>query len=153
MKRCLKIKNLSLKIKNLFRSELSQNIGQFAKSIAVLGSVEENMALSKALSALAEIETKVEQLTADQADADFFVLSELVKDYINLIQSVKVLSVGKIQRPVHWIHKGRGVIFNGGWLENMHCLRTYYSDPLACIIILPWIDLLFMTICRVCRIR
>lgn len=85
----LKQLHSSLETLVVHRRELSQNIGQFAKSIAVLGSVEENMALSKALSALAEIETKVEQIVADQADADFFVLSELVKDYINLIQSVK----------------------------------------------------------------
>jgi len=61
----------------------------------VLGSSEENMALSKALSSLADIETKVEHLMADQADTDFFVLSELVKDYINLIQSVKVVNTHK----------------------------------------------------------
>lgn len=54
------------------------------------------MALSKALSSLSEIETKVEQLTADQADTDFFVLAELVKDYISLIQSVKVATICKI---------------------------------------------------------
>lgn len=53
------------------------------------------MALSKALSSLADIETKVEHLMADQADTDFFVLSELVKDYINLIQSVKVVNTHK----------------------------------------------------------
>lgn len=85
----LKQLHASLEILVIHRRELSLNIGQFAKSIAVLGSAEENMALSKALSSLAEIETKVEQLTADQADTDFFVLSELVKDYISLIQSVK----------------------------------------------------------------
>lgn len=85
----LKQLHASLEMLVIHRKELSLSIGQFAKSVAVLGSSEENMALSKALSSLADIETKVEHLMADQADTDFFVLSELVKDYINLIQSVK----------------------------------------------------------------
>ena len=56
----------------------------------MLGNAEENTALSRALSQLAEIEEKVDQLHLDQADMDFFVLAELVKDYIMLIGAIKV---------------------------------------------------------------
>jgi sorting nexin-1/2 len=75
----------------LFTSDLSQSAEQFAKSVALLGSAEDHMSLSRALSHLSEVETKISQLHADQADADFFVLSELVKDYITVVQAIKVL--------------------------------------------------------------
>merc|ERR1711976_326897 len=71
------------------RKELALNTGSFAKSAAMLGNAEEHTSLSRALSQLAEIEEKVEQLHMDQADADFFGLSELVKDYVSLIAAVK----------------------------------------------------------------
>lgn len=62
----------------------------FAKSAAMLGNVEEHTTLSRALSQLAETEEKVEAVHKQQADTDFYVLSELLKDYISLIGSVKV---------------------------------------------------------------
>ena len=71
-------------------SELALNTGQFAKSAAMLGNAEEHTALSRALSQLAEVEEKIDQLHMDQADNDFFVFSELIKDYISLIGAVKV---------------------------------------------------------------
>lgn len=71
-------------------AELAQNTGSFAKSAAMLGNAEEHTALSRALSQLAEVEEKIDQLHMDQADNDFFVFSELIKDYIALIGAVKV---------------------------------------------------------------
>lgn len=77
--------------------DLSAAAQQFAKSVAVLGSTEEHMSLSRALSLLSDIETKLYQLHADQADTDFFVLSELVKDYVCVIQSVRVSTIDLFQ--------------------------------------------------------
>jgi sorting nexin-1/2 len=74
----------------LFFSELSVSTAVFAKSAAMLGNVEEHTTLSRALSQLAETEEKVEAVHKQQADTDFYVLSELLKDYISLIGSVKV---------------------------------------------------------------
>jgi sorting nexin-1/2 len=71
------------------RKELAANTGVFAKSAAMLANAEEHTALSRALSQLAEVEEKLDSLHLDQADADFFVFSELIKDYINLITSIK----------------------------------------------------------------
>ncbi len=56
----------------------------------MLGNAEEHTALSRALSQLAEVEEKIDQLHMDQADNDFFVFSELIKDYIALTGAVKV---------------------------------------------------------------
>jgi len=56
----------------------------------MLGSTEEDMSLSRTLSHLSDVTSKVSQLHADQADVDFYVISELIKDYVYVIQSIKV---------------------------------------------------------------
>jgi len=50
------------------------------------------MALSRILSQLSDVTSKVSQLHADQADVDFYAISELIKDYVCVIQSIKVCS-------------------------------------------------------------
>lgn len=64
----------------------------FAKSMAMLGNSEDNTALSRALSQLAEVEDKMEQLHQEQAASDFFIFEELLADYIRLLGSVRVSS-------------------------------------------------------------
>ena len=59
----------------------------------MVGNTEENTSLSRALSQLAEIEEKIEQIHQDEADNDFYVMSELINDYIHLISAIKVRSV------------------------------------------------------------
>ncbi|XP_077942531.1 sorting nexin-2 isoform X2 [Gasterosteus aculeatus] len=71
------------------RKELSGNTALFAKSAAMLGNSEDHTALSRALSQLAEVEEKMEQLHQDQATADFYFFSELLGDYVRLIGAVK----------------------------------------------------------------
>lgn len=62
----------------------------FAKSMAMLGNSEDNTALSRALSQLAELEDKMEQLHQEQAASDFFIFEELLADYIRLLGAVRV---------------------------------------------------------------
>uniref|UniRef100_A0A673ISI4 Sorting nexin-2 n=1 Tax=Sinocyclocheilus rhinocerous TaxID=307959 RepID=A0A673ISI4_9TELE len=71
------------------RKELSVNTASFAKSAAMLGNSEDHTALSRALSQLAEVEEKIDQLHQDQACADFYLISELLGDYVRLITAVK----------------------------------------------------------------
>ncbi|XP_069018132.1 sorting nexin-1a isoform X1 [Embiotoca jacksoni] len=71
------------------RKELSLNTASFAKSTAMLGSAEDNTALSRALSQLAEVEDKMEQLHQDQAANDTFSFAELIADYIRLLGAVR----------------------------------------------------------------
>ena len=71
-------------------ADLSAYTAVFAKSAAMLGAAEEHTALSRALSQLAETEEKIEQLQREQSEKDFYVMAELLKDYIALIGSVKV---------------------------------------------------------------
>ncbi|XP_057691838.1 sorting nexin-1a [Corythoichthys intestinalis] len=71
------------------RKELSANTASFAKSAAMLGSAEDNTALSRALSQLAEVEDKMEQLHHDQAANDTFGFAELIADFIRLLGAVR----------------------------------------------------------------
>ncbi|XP_020376410.2 sorting nexin-1 [Rhincodon typus] len=71
------------------RKELAMNTAIFAKSAAMLGSSEDHTALSRALSQLAEVEEKIEQLYHEQANNDFFLFAELLSDYIRLISAVR----------------------------------------------------------------
>lgn len=70
--------------------ELCGNTAVFAKSLAMLGNSEDNTALSRALSQLAEVEDKMEQLHQEQAASDFFIFEELLADYIRLLGAVRV---------------------------------------------------------------
>lgn len=70
--------------------ELCGNTAVFAKSMAMLGNSEDNTALSRALSQLAEVEDKMEQLHQEQAASDFFIFAELLADYIRLLGAVRV---------------------------------------------------------------
>ena len=71
-------------------SDLSAHTAMFAKSIGMLGSSEDNTALSRALCQLAEVEDKIEQLHQEQAGNDFFIFAELLADYIRLLGAVRV---------------------------------------------------------------
>ncbi|XP_045893535.1 sorting nexin-1a isoform X1 [Micropterus dolomieu] len=73
----------------IHRKELSLNTASFAKSTAMLGSAEDNTALSRALSQLAEVEDKMEQLHQDQAANDTFGFAEVIADYIRLLGAVR----------------------------------------------------------------
>lgn len=92
------VENLDIHLKKLhasvealvvYRKELAVSTGTFAKSCAMLGNAEEHTALSRAMSQLAEVEEKIDQVHMDQADRDFYVLAELIKDYISLVGAVK----------------------------------------------------------------
>ncbi|XP_074533380.1 sorting nexin-1a isoform X2 [Halichoeres trimaculatus] len=73
----------------IHRKELSLNTASFAKSAAMLGSAEDNTALSRALSQLAEVEDKMEQLHQDQAANDTFNFAEVIADFIRLLGAVR----------------------------------------------------------------
>lgn len=73
----------------IHRKELSLNTAHFAKSSAMLGSAEDNTALSRALSQLAEVEDRMEHLHLEQAASDTFSFAEVIADYIRLLGAVR----------------------------------------------------------------
>uniref|UniRef100_A0A3Q2EEP2 Sorting nexin 2 n=1 Tax=Cyprinodon variegatus TaxID=28743 RepID=A0A3Q2EEP2_CYPVA len=85
----IQLKKLHASVESLVchRKELSVNTAQFAKSAAMLGNSEDHTALSRALSQLAEVEEKIDQLHQDQANADLYLFSELLGDYVRLISA------------------------------------------------------------------
>ncbi|KAK3526438.1 hypothetical protein QTP70_025470 [Hemibagrus guttatus] len=84
------------------RKELSMNTAVFAKSVAMLGSSEDNTALSRALSQLAEVEDRIEQLHQDQASNDFFIFAELLADYIRLLGAVRACFDQRMKAWQRW---------------------------------------------------
>ncbi|EDO32102.1 predicted protein, partial [Nematostella vectensis] len=88
----------------MHRKELSISTASFAKSAAMLSNAEEHTSLSRALTQLAEVEEKIEALHVEQSETDFFVFSELLKDYIGLISSVKACFQERVRAYSVWQH-------------------------------------------------
>ena len=72
-----------------YRRNLAISTGNISRSLAVLSGSEENSALSGAIAQLSTVQEKIEQIHYEQATADFYYLSELIKDYIGLVGAVK----------------------------------------------------------------
>jgi len=72
-----------------FRKSLSGQTYQLSKSLRLLGSAEDNTKLAAALQQLADVEEKVEKVHEQQARDDFYLLSELIHDYIGIVGAVK----------------------------------------------------------------
>nr|XP_020450992.1 sorting nexin-2 [Monopterus albus] len=100
----VQLRKLHVSVESLVchRKELSVNTAQFAKSAAMLGNSEDHTALSRALSQLAEVEEKIDQLHQDQANADFYLFSELLGDYVRLITAVKGVFDHRIKTWQKW---------------------------------------------------
>ena len=78
-----------------YRRNLAISTGNISRSLAVLSGSEENSALSGAIAQLSTVQEKIEQIHMEQANADFYCLSEMIKDYIGLVGAVKeVFQVG-----------------------------------------------------------
>lgn len=71
------------------RKDLCVTTGNFVKSVATLGNVEENDTVSRALSRLSEVQEKVESLHSEQIKQDLFTFGETVKDYIALLGAIR----------------------------------------------------------------
>merc|ERR1719500_610770 len=72
-----------------YRKSLSGQTYQLSKSLRLLGSAEDNSKLAAALQQLADVEEKVEKVHEQQAKDDFYLLSELIHDYIGIVSAVK----------------------------------------------------------------
>jgi len=72
-----------------YRKALSGHTYSLSKSLGMLGSAEDNSKLAAAISQLAEVEEKVEKVHEQQSKDDFYLLSELIRDYIGIVGSVK----------------------------------------------------------------
>ncbi|RZF32954.1 hypothetical protein LSTR_LSTR000824 [Laodelphax striatellus] len=109
----LQIENLDMQLRKLHlsvealvigRKDLVMLTASFAKSAAMLSNCEEHTSLSRALSQLAEVEEKVEALHNEQANTDFSILCELLKDYIALLGAIKEVFHERVKVFQNWQH-------------------------------------------------
>jgi sorting nexin-1/2 len=84
------------------RRELGSNTSAFAKSAGLLGSCEEHEPLARALTQLAEVQEKIDQLQQEQASKDYFVFGEILREYIGLIAGIKVCLQQRVKAFHAW---------------------------------------------------
>jgi len=84
------------------RRELAQSQGGLSRAAAVLSASEEHSALSRALHQLAEASDRTHTIVHAQADADFYVLCETTRDYINLLGAVKDVFHERVKVYQNW---------------------------------------------------
>ncbi|KAI4466970.1 sorting nexin [Holotrichia oblita] len=87
-----------------YRKELAHLTNGVARSAAMLSACEDHNSLSRALSQLADTEEKVEALHMEQANTDFFILCEMLKDYLGLLGSVRDAFHERTKLFQHWQH-------------------------------------------------
>lgn len=68
----------------------------------MLAHAEEHINLAKALTQLSDLHEKVDQLHADQGHSDFYTISELLRDYIGLLESVRETFYQRIKVFQNW---------------------------------------------------
>uniref|UniRef100_A0A1B6LMV1 Sorting nexin-2 n=1 Tax=Graphocephala atropunctata TaxID=36148 RepID=A0A1B6LMV1_9HEMI len=88
----------------LARRDLAMLTSTFAKSAAMLSNCEEHTSLSRALSQLADVEEKVESLHNEQANTDFSILCELLKDYVALVGAIRDVFHERVKVYQNWQH-------------------------------------------------
>merc|ERR1719367_787693 len=105
------VENLDIQLKKLhvateamveYRKTLSGHTYSLSKSLAMLGSAEDNSKLSAALAQLAEVEEKVEKVHEQQAKDDFYLMSELVRDYVGIVGSVREAFQERVKAWQSW---------------------------------------------------
>lgn len=85
-----------------WRKDLATSTKDFSKHAAILANSEEQVSLSRALSQLGEIYEKVDQIYVEQANTDFFVFSELVRDYVALFDHIREVFYQRIKTYHNW---------------------------------------------------
>lgn len=85
-----------------WRRDLTATTKEFSKSSAILANSEEQLNLSRALSQLGEIYEKIEQIYLEQSNADYFIFSELAKDYVCLFDNIKEILYQRTKMWSNW---------------------------------------------------
>jgi len=85
-----------------YRKSLTGTTYTVAKGLAALGTTEGNTKLSAVLDQLSEVYLKVEKVHEEQSKDDFFLLSELVHDYIGIVGSVKAVLNERVKAWQAW---------------------------------------------------
>lgn len=109
--KALQLDNLDTQLRKLHTSVgalihhrrlLHVTTGNFARSVAILGNVEEYTPLSFDLSTLATTEEKIEHIYAEQVNNDLYLISELLHDYINFITAIREVFQNRVKVYQNW---------------------------------------------------
>ena len=84
------------------RKRLAQHTVAFSKSLTMLADVENNQEMAQALGKLSEVENEVGKFQELQAKSDFYLLSELVRDYIGIVGSVREVLGERVKAWQAW---------------------------------------------------
>lgn len=87
-----------------YRHELAVSTGSLAQGTSILSSAEEAHSLARALAQLARVQEQIEQVQHRQAEADYYHLFELLKDYVGLVGAVKAALGERSKAFQNWQH-------------------------------------------------
>jgi len=120
-----------------YRKGLTGQTYSVAKSLQALGATEENAKLSSAIDKLSEVFIKVEKVHDEQAKDDYFLLSEMVHDYIGLVGAVKDAFRERVKAWQAWqslqeqLNKQREAKVKGelaGKMEKVNEMKAQIAD-------------------------
>jgi sorting nexin-1/2 len=86
------------------RKEAGQALKQLSTSLNHLATIEEHTLLSSALIELANVEEKIEQVNLDHSIKEYTIISELIKEYILLIEMVQLAFQERIKIHQQWLN-------------------------------------------------
>lgn len=84
------------------RKQMASSAGDLSKSLSLLANCEDHTSLSRSLSKLAETEEEINSLYTRVSDTDYFIFSELIKDYLGLLNSIKEAFGQREKAYIRW---------------------------------------------------
>ena len=100
------LKNLYDHMNTLYsqRREATHVLKLFSTSLNHLATVEEHTSLSSALIELANLEEKIDQINSEQSGKEYTILTELIKEYISLLEMVQLAFHERIKVHQVWLN-------------------------------------------------
>jgi sorting nexin-1/2 len=100
------LKNVYNQLNILFayRKEAGNSLKQFSTSLNHLATTEEHPSLSSALTELANLEEKLDQVNNEHTLQEYSILTELIKEYISLIDMIHLVFNERIKLHQVWLN-------------------------------------------------
>ncbi|CAF0894191.1 unnamed protein product [Rotaria sordida] len=86
------------------RKESAQALKSLSTSLNHLATIEEHTLLSSALIELANVQDKIEQINIDHSIKEYTIISELIKEYISLLDMVQLAFQERIKIHQQWLN-------------------------------------------------
>ena len=86
------------------RKEAGHNLKQFVVTLNHLATTEEHTSLSAALTELANLQEKLEHINSEYANREYSIVTELIKEYILLLNMVQLAFNERIKTHHQWLN-------------------------------------------------